>query len=97
MCVSRSLLRWHRPACAPTCAGACVAPGRHLPGGGALYTSVLERFGFVRGKASACCFYSAKIDVRRVVQGDDFTFTGYDDDLDAAERYVNEKFMCKVE
>eukprot|EP00969_Alexandrium_andersonii_P286583 12668779-Alexandrium_andersonii.AAC.1 len=44
----------------------------------ALHTSVLESFGFVRGKASACCFYNAELDVRCVVHGDDFTFTGYD-------------------
>eukprot|EP00969_Alexandrium_andersonii_P211875 9357592-Alexandrium_andersonii.AAC.1 len=41
---------------------------------GALCTSVLESFGFVRGKASACCFYNAKLDVRRVVHGGVFTF-----------------------
>eukprot|EP00969_Alexandrium_andersonii_P052556 2308189-Alexandrium_andersonii.AAC.1 len=41
----------------------------------ALYTSVLESFGFVHGEASACCFYNAKIDVWCVARGGDFTFT----------------------
>eukprot|EP00969_Alexandrium_andersonii_P058299 2567729-Alexandrium_andersonii.AAC.1 len=48
----------------------------------ALRASVLESFGFAPGKASACCFYSAELDVRCVVRGDDFTFAGYDVDLD---------------
>eukprot|EP00969_Alexandrium_andersonii_P047417 2080284-Alexandrium_andersonii.AAC.1 len=48
----------------------------------ALYTSALESFGFARGQASARCLYNAELDVRRVVHGDDFTFTGYDADLD---------------
>eukprot|EP00969_Alexandrium_andersonii_P210405 9294743-Alexandrium_andersonii.AAC.1 len=46
----------------------------------ALYTSTLESFGLARGKASACCFYNASLDVPCVVLGDDFAFTGYDDD-----------------
>eukprot|EP00969_Alexandrium_andersonii_P304150 13444906-Alexandrium_andersonii.AAC.1 len=53
-------------------------------------TSVLESFVFARGKASACCFYSAELDIRRVARGDDFTFTGYDVDLDAVEKFMNE-------
>eukprot|EP00969_Alexandrium_andersonii_P200310 8848201-Alexandrium_andersonii.AAC.1 len=48
----------------------------------ALYTEALESFGFSRGKASACCFYNAELDVRCVVRGDDFAFAGCDPDLD---------------
>eukprot|EP00969_Alexandrium_andersonii_P030473 1329385-Alexandrium_andersonii.AAC.1 len=48
----------------------------------ALRTETLESFGFARGQASACCFYNAELDVRCVAHGDDFTFTGYDADLD---------------
>eukprot|EP00969_Alexandrium_andersonii_P177150 7833290-Alexandrium_andersonii.AAC.1 len=33
MCTSRYPLRWHSPACASNCAGACMAPGQRLPGG----------------------------------------------------------------
>eukprot|EP00969_Alexandrium_andersonii_P123693 5465739-Alexandrium_andersonii.AAC.1 len=63
----------------------------------ALRTSALESFGFVRGKASACGFRNAKLDVRRVVRGDDFAFTGHGVDLDVVDNFMNEKFMCKVE
>eukprot|EP00969_Alexandrium_andersonii_P272783 12056517-Alexandrium_andersonii.AAC.1 len=59
--------------------GTRAAPARW----GARCTSMLESFGFVRGKASACCIYHAALDVRCVVHGDDFTFTGYDADLGA--------------
>eukprot|EP00969_Alexandrium_andersonii_P038319 1678679-Alexandrium_andersonii.AAC.1 len=54
--------------------GTRAAPARRE----VLRTSVLESFGFVRGKASACCFYSAELDARCVVHGGDFTFAGYD-------------------
>eukprot|EP00969_Alexandrium_andersonii_P373785 15484792-Alexandrium_andersonii.AAC.1 len=55
-----------------------------------LYTEALESFGFARGKASACCFYNAELDVRCVVRGDDFPFTGYDSDLDVVEKLMDE-------
>eukprot|EP00969_Alexandrium_andersonii_P268187 11851065-Alexandrium_andersonii.AAC.1 len=61
--------------CAELCRslyGARAAPARW----GALRTFALERVGFVRGKASACCFYNAELDVRCVVHVDDFTFYG---------------------
>eukprot|EP00969_Alexandrium_andersonii_P096891 4277335-Alexandrium_andersonii.AAC.1 len=63
----------------------------------ALCTDALESFGFARGKASACCVYGAALDVRCVVHGDHSTFTGYDADLDIAEKLMDEKFMCKIE
>eukprot|EP00969_Alexandrium_andersonii_P299948 13259909-Alexandrium_andersonii.AAC.1 len=56
---------------------------------GALYTEALESFGFARGRASACCFYNAELDVRRAVHGDDFAFTGYDADLDVVEKLMD--------
>eukprot|EP00969_Alexandrium_andersonii_P279721 12364863-Alexandrium_andersonii.AAC.1 len=40
---------------------------------------------------------ASELDVRCVVHGGDFTFTGCDPALDVAERLMNEKFMCKVE
>eukprot|EP00969_Alexandrium_andersonii_P113533 5018065-Alexandrium_andersonii.AAC.1 len=49
------------------------------------------------GKASACCFSNAELDVRRVAHGGDVTFTGYDADLDIAEKLMREKFMCEAE
>eukprot|EP00969_Alexandrium_andersonii_P310760 13732055-Alexandrium_andersonii.AAC.1 len=52
-----------------------------LVGSGDVYKrQVLESFGFVRGQASACCFYNAKLDVRCVVHGDDFTCLLYTSD-----------------
>eukprot|EP00969_Alexandrium_andersonii_P188088 8311347-Alexandrium_andersonii.AAC.1 len=63
----------------------------------ALCTGILESFGFAKGKASACCCYDAELDMRCVVHGGDFTFTGYDADLGVAEKLMGEKFMCKIE
>eukprot|EP00969_Alexandrium_andersonii_P185225 8183408-Alexandrium_andersonii.AAC.1 len=54
-------------------------------------------YGYARGKASACCFDTAELDVRCVVRGDGFIFAGYDADLDIVERLMEEKFLCKVE
>eukprot|EP00969_Alexandrium_andersonii_P242179 10696712-Alexandrium_andersonii.AAC.1 len=62
--------------------GARAAPARWE----ALYTTTLQDFGFVRGKAGARCFYHPDRDARRVVRGDDFTFAGYDPDLGWAEK-----------
>eukprot|EP00969_Alexandrium_andersonii_P228986 10113064-Alexandrium_andersonii.AAC.1 len=58
--------------------GARAAPARWE----ALRTETLESFGFARGNASARCFYNAKLNARCAVHADDFTFTGYDADLD---------------
>ena len=63
----------------------------------ALYTRTLESFGFVRGVANACCFYHAEWDVRCVVHGDDFTFTGCDAELDKVQSAMEAAFLCKVE
>eukprot|EP00969_Alexandrium_andersonii_P022648 991135-Alexandrium_andersonii.AAC.1 len=52
----------------------------------ALYTATSQGFGFVTGKASACCFYRPDRDLRCVVHGGDFTFAGYDPDLDWVEK-----------
>eukprot|EP00969_Alexandrium_andersonii_P295569 13065241-Alexandrium_andersonii.AAC.1 len=73
--------------------GARPAPARWE----ALYTETLESFGFARDKANACCFCDAALDARRVVHGEDFTFTGHDEDLDIVEKLMDEKFMCKIE
>ena len=61
-----------------------------------LYTATLESFGFVRGRASACCFFHPVRDLRCVVHGDDFTFTGYDEDLAWVEAAMCKAFPCKV-
>eukprot|EP00969_Alexandrium_andersonii_P055119 2429244-Alexandrium_andersonii.AAC.1 len=66
--------------------GTRAAPARW----GALYIETSESFGFARGRASSCCFYHPEWDVRCVVHGDDFTFAGYDVDLDAVEAFMND-------
>jgi len=53
--------------------------------------------GFVKGKASPCCFYNKALDARCVVHGDDFTFEGTDDSLNVAEKGMTKAFECKVE
>ena len=40
------------------------------------YSGKFEEEGYVRGKAAATTFYNEEKDVRLVVHGDDFTFTG---------------------
>ena len=61
----------------------------------ALYTDVLESFGFVRGKASAWCFCHPARDLMCVVHGDEFTFTGYDSDLDWARGQMESRFLLQ--
>eukprot|EP00969_Alexandrium_andersonii_P342143 15123543-Alexandrium_andersonii.AAC.1 len=85
-------------------AGVCAKLNRSLYGTraaparwGALYTATLEGFGFVRGRANACCFYHADSDIRRVVRRGDFTFAGYDEDLDWSQAQMEGHFMCEVE
>ena len=51
----------------------------------ALYTEALESFGFVRGRASACCFYHKERGIHCVVHGVDFTATGPADPFNSIE------------
>ena len=62
----------------------------------ALYTSTLQGFGFERGRASACCFHHPLRGLRCVVHGDDFTFTGYDEDLSWVQASMEKAFLCQV-
>ena len=62
----------------------------------ALYTQTLLDMGFERGRASACCFWRRSRKVRCVVHGDDFTFSGYDADLDWVQEAMSKAFLCKV-
>ena len=63
----------------------------------ALYTKELKAMGFIRGRASACCFYHPVKEIRAVVHGDDFTFVGEDAGLDWVEKEMAQRFLCKVE
>ena len=53
--------------------------------------------GFVRGKASACCFFHPENLAICVVHGDDFTFLGPDEVLDEIEEGMQRAFLCKIE
>ena len=59
-----------------------------------LYTTTLEGLGFQRGWASACCCFHLDHDIRCDVHGDDFTFTGYDEDLSWIQAAM-EKAFCQ--
>ena len=56
----------------------------------------LEKMGFVRGKASACCFRHESRDVRCMVHGDDFVFVAEGPDLDWVEKQMEQSFLVKV-
>ena len=63
----------------------------------ALYISRLQEMGFAVGTASANCFYNANLDIRCVVHGDDFTFSGEPHALAQVQRQMQQAFLCKVE
>ena len=62
----------------------------------ALYTQTLKDMGFECGRASGCCFWHRSRNIRCVVHGDDFTFTGYDEDLDWLQVAMGNVFLHKV-
>ena len=62
-----------------------------------LYTKTLVEMGFKAGKASANCFFHPSLDVRCVVHGDDFTFSGSDEALNWIQGQMEKTFLCKIE
>jgi hypothetical protein len=62
----------------------------------AFLASELEKMGFLRGKASPCCFHHPQWDLRCVVHGDDFVFAGGDDDLAWVQSEMDKRFLVKV-
>jgi hypothetical protein len=62
----------------------------------AFLASELAKMGFERGKASPCCFRHSTRDLRCIVHGDDFVFTGDDRDLDWAQHEMSTRFLIKV-
>jgi hypothetical protein len=56
----------------------------------------LGKMGFVRGKASPCCFNHMGCDLKCVVHGDDFVFVGADADLNWVQEQMNQSFLVKV-
>jgi hypothetical protein len=60
------------------------------------YTEKLSSVGFDRGRAAPTAFYNAKTQVRGVVHGDDFTFLGYEADLDRLTADMKSWYTLKV-
>ena len=60
------------------------------------FAGALMAMGFVRGAASACCFYHPTRDIAIVVHGDDFTAIGEDEDLDWYEASLGKYFELKL-
>ena len=76
----------------------CLYGTKHAPARWeAHYTEKLEGLGFIRGKASSCCFMHPDREIRCVVLGDDFTFVGKDANLSWVEKHMSKTFLCKVE
>ena len=62
----------------------------------AFLASELLRHGFVQGKSSPCVFVHSSKDLRCVVHGDDFVFSGTDDALDWVTECMHKSFLIKV-
>ena len=56
----------------------------------------LQSMGFVKGRASPCCYHHPDRDLRCMVHGDDFVFVGPDPDLDWAQAKMQQEFLVKV-
>ena len=60
------------------------------------YAGVLVRAGFRRGEASPVSFYHPDRELWCVVHGDDFTFTGYEEDLDFVAGVMQKEYEVKI-
>ena len=60
------------------------------------YAEVLFEAGFERGTASPVSFWHERRSMWCIVHGDDFTFAGYDEDLDFIEGIVKDAYEIKV-
>jgi hypothetical protein len=60
------------------------------------YAENLSNEGFIRGSASPVSFWNPLRDVSCLVHGDDFTFVGRSEDLDAVESKMKEWYEVKV-
>ena len=60
------------------------------------YAAKLEEAGFVRGVAAPTVFFHKSLNVRCVVQGDDFPFLGYDQELNFVEKLMNQRYDVKT-
>ena len=60
------------------------------------YATKLEEAGFVRGMGCPVLFYHPGKDLSVAVHGDDFVFTGFEEDLQWVAKYLAECFELKV-
>ena len=56
----------------------------------------LQSMGFLRGRASPCCFYHPQRGLRCLVHGDDFVFAGTEENLDWVNARMADAFLVKV-
>ena len=57
------------------------------------YTSVLvQKMGFVQGKATPCAFFNEKLQARTVVHGDDFVSEGPEEGLKVMDAMLRKEF-----
>ena len=61
------------------------------------YSSFLCRLGMSQGAANPCHFMDAKRDIRGIVHGDDFLFTGTAEQLSWLRRQFEGEYECKIE
>jgi hypothetical protein len=60
------------------------------------YACKLEATGYIRGRSVPTVFFNEEKGVHGAVHGDDFTFLGYDEDLDELEESLKGWFELKV-
>ena len=70
--------------------------GLPLKRGRSFYAEKLEAAGFARGVGCSVVFYNEELDISCEVQGDDFTFCGYGEDLKNLAKEMESWFELKV-
>ena len=60
------------------------------------FSEKLEEFGLVKGVSAPTAFYCKEKELRCVVHGDDFTFLGWDDDLEDVVEHMKKYYELKV-
>jgi hypothetical protein len=55
----------------------------------------LVALGFAKGRASPCCYFHARLEVRCIVHGDDFVLTGCAGALDEVKAGMHARFLLK--
>ena len=61
------------------------------------YSSFLQRIGMTQGTANPCHFREAGRNLRGLVHGDDFIFTGTRQNLEWLRKHFEDEYACKIE